>query len=426
MDTPTPAPSSGHTSTLITSLKPSRSHSNLSADLRDGRSSKPSFNPRPSSQQHRPPLGHSLGRGLNLPVDLDTGDLDLDHLEIATDGTERQRRTLEEEIRRGMDALERQSSASEASVGFGDLSDVEKREGGARDFRARIEDETVSGSSSDSLGDDFSLQIGMAGRRGSEEERPQPVNHAGGNGEEQEEHGSLEIDGDLTYLSLSRSISPVSPRRFATGLRAAPAAVPSTGAARTSGMGGAGGQDAARRVFGDAENVPSPRSVAAEPKKASSSNQQQQQPSSSRAPFPSSIRRDLPATSSPLNSSSALPSPASRPLRAPTTSRTTGLASFAAQNSYQREQSYDLPNESTRMRLPDITGLTEGLQSPLKTRGHYAVAEGAAASEGTFSPPPLSIGIVADGLGSGTQASRSPLRLISFDEGSRGSRGRTR
>ena len=351
---------------MITSLKPTRSHSNLSADLRDGRSSKPSFNSRPSSQQPRPPLDHSLGRGLNLPVDLDTGDLDLDYLEIATDGTERQRRTLEEEIRRGMDALERQSSASEASVGFGDLSNVERREGGARDFRARIEDETVSGSSSDSLGGDFSLQIGMAGRR---ESREQAQPYARGN---DEERGSVEMDGDLTYLSLSRSISPVSPRRFVAGPHAAPAALPSTGLAKESAMGGASGRDAARRVFGGAENVPTPRSAAESTKVPSFA----QQPSAPRAPFPSSVRRDLPTTSASLD-----PSSASRPLRAPTTSRTTGLASFVAQNAYQREKSYDIPNDSTRMRLPDITGLTEGLQSPLKTRGHYAVAEGAAASE---------------------------------------------
>ena len=105
LDTPTPAPSSGHTSVLITSLKPARSRSSLSGDMRASRNT---FKPFPSHAQpqapagpHLRPLGHSLGRQLNIP-EINTEDLNLDHLEIATDGTERKRRTLEDEIRRGM------------------------------------------------------------------------------------------------------------------------------------------------------------------------------------------------------------------------------------------------------------------------------------------------------------------------------------
>ncbi|KAM0752313.1 hypothetical protein T439DRAFT_333485 [Meredithblackwellia eburnea MCA 4105] len=246
LDTPTPA--STNISDLITSLKPKRSASSFTISKNNQNNN--SFgrqlhlinnhlsnnnNNNSTNNNHQSHLGNILStQDLNLD--------NLDHLEIQTDGTERQRRTLEDEIRRGMGELEfhDESSVSSAhhsnngpddddSVGFGDLSDVEsdnrpRADAGMGPSRAtsggrggpRIEDDITgsqSGAESEvSLGDDFSLRIGMAGTRiapGPSSGAAVPLpSQAAPHDRPRIVEDAEEDEFDLTYLTRRSSVSP--------------------------------------------------------------------------------------------------------------------------------------------------------------------------------------------------------------------------
>ncbi|KAK4702286.1 hypothetical protein P7C70_g3935, partial [Phenoliferia sp. Uapishka_3] len=379
LDTPTPAPSSGHSS-IITSLKPARSRSSLSGDFRNSRNTfKPFIATTTQPQPALRPLAHSSGRQLNIP-DINTNDLNLDHLEIQTDGTERKRRTLEEEIRRGMGELgqrsqsEQSSSQSQSgeSVGYGDMSDVDAPSA-MRSFADRIADETTE-SGSESLGDDFSLRIGMAGSRGM---APGPAagrpnshldhHHDGSSASQSEDEEDLQ-ERSLTYQTVrggAESLaSPPTARQQNNNNKAPtpppPASNPPLSFART-------------QFF---KHPPPPSSIAL-PSPAPPTSAMRVNPAvfndENRPPGPSPSFRPrptfanlhsttIPTVHRPYFTSSPL-SPAT--VRAPNNSRQTTAA----------------PQSAGRMRLPDVTGITEGLRSPLKARGHYAVAPGAATSD---------------------------------------------
>ncbi|KAI5481911.1 hypothetical protein MNV49_000188 [Pseudohyphozyma bogoriensis] len=385
LDTPTPAPSSGHTSVLITSLKPARSRSSLSGDFHRDSSNKNNFSKQFKSfgnhastlpNSSRVPLGYSSGRQVNIP-DLNTDDLDLDNLEITTDGTERERRNLEEEIRRGMGELERKSDASVSdhdSVGFGDLSETDDRRPGG--FRARMED--PSESSSDSLGDDFSLQIGMAGRRASRDDRvPPPVDQLSDNDDDS--------DRDLTYLTLDRSV--ISPAKMSAPPPAPSAAAPPGASAPTRGLGreferattnnnNAGSKpfgttttaataDGARRALGDnyASSAPFGQQSKSVPITTTHAPRL--------VPFPS-------AYSSATKLASVSPSSIPRfpQTKVPNNTRENGFTpTTVAADGFTRR-----PDDS-RIRLPDVTGLTEGLRSPARPRGNIPVSQASTGAE---------------------------------------------
>lgn len=210
----TPTPSSGNNSTFISSIKPSHLNpkANLSFEL-------------PSGSQNVPlSRGNNLGRGVggskirlsqqqqhyraplsgkNGNEQLNTNDLNLENLEIQTDNTERARRTLEEELQEGFRNLAPDDSngSDRDSLGYGDLSDLENGGGGMegmRNFRKEMEDESLdSSSSSDGLGDEFSLHIGMTG-------------NGNGRNRGQEARGSVPI---RRYSDDDERDTPVSPRR---------------------------------------------------------------------------------------------------------------------------------------------------------------------------------------------------------------------
>ncbi|KAL8278239.1 hypothetical protein RQP46_009412 [Phenoliferia psychrophenolica] len=370
LDTPTPAPSTGHTSVLITSLKPARSRSSLSGDYRNSRTSNPKLPfaaggglapAAAAPSAHLRPLAHSLGRQLNIP-EINTEDLNLDHLEIATDGTERKRRTLEDEIRRGMGELGDHSSESESasereSVGrFGDLDDRDDE--GRR--AAALGDESQSGS--ESLGDDFSLRINMAGLRGAATAamgaHHHPDHHASSASDSDDGGlGDLE-EADLTYVTLPAhaygSPAPAPPSRQNNKAPAAAAPPPPAAAPLAFTRPQPTTRDVPRPSFSPA--VPSNQRANAAVFADQNRPPGGPSPAFSRPTFanfhPTSVPRNY-FTSSPLSPPT---------LRAPNNSRQT-------------------PSDATRMRLPDVTGITDGLRSPLKSRGHYTVAPGATATD---------------------------------------------
>jgi hypothetical protein len=200
---------------------------------------------------------------------------EMERLEIGTDGTERERRTLEEEIRRGMGELERSDGES---IGLGSGSEVEER-------GVRLEDESESSEGLESLEEEGMVGKGMMGSRG----------YRAGEGEGSPEGQGEGGEGDVSYITLSRSVSPASPRRFAPTL---PTTLPQT-------------QQLPTRL----DPTPVPVPVAQQP-----------------------VLRPRFATQDRI-----IP---------PSTAR------------------------SQRTRLPDITGLTEGLASPVRGKGHYKLANG--------------------------------------------------
>lgn len=313
------------------------------------------FNNNNNNNPTRAAFGQLNGR---LP-EINTEELDLDNLEIATDGSERERRTLEDEIRRGMGELERRGDSSATSSNGVEMEGTRKD---SMDFRARMEDESEA-SSRDSNSeveqeDNFSLHIGMTRSR-------QPATTSG--------TGAVPLDEDLTYLTLSTT--PASPRRFAApplgGVRSTnnnnnPASAPlsrlNPSAAQPRSL---------RKEFERADNTRGPSAPAVFGENIPLSS----------APLPSSAKLRPAATSAPNNPPSSLPRAPSRLATFPPRSATAGSVFFQARD----EVDSDSPDDRAgRMRLPDVTGLTEGLMSPAKVlgRGHRPVAEEALRGEG--------------------------------------------
>lgn len=381
LDTPTPAPSSGHSS-MLTSIKPTRSRSALSSE--HPIPSRASKSPLTSNRiPQRAPLGpSSLARHINIPSDLNTQDLDLDNLEIPTDNTELERRNIESALRQGIARLEHDresdpslSSDHDDSVGFGDMSDLDGEGGGGRrsGFANRMEDQG-SQSGSESLGDDFSLRIGMTGTRHTLNNNNQKYAPTLSSEDDEEER-------DLTYLTLDRTLTPphnpLPPRQTAAQLPGAGRGLgreferinqqtAATASARGSVNPPSSSVNAARQIFGDVGNTgarrasPSPLfgNAANNNSKTTTIPSPRLQPSLSKSPPPLVF----------INSSVPRFPPASKPA----SNRPT-----PANNSAR--------NEFSRMRLPDITGLTEGLQSPGKGLGHIPVGDAASVAEGLFS-----------------------------------------
>lgn len=329
LDTPTPASTSGHNSAYMSSLKPARPSSNLSYDLSSGAQNiAPSRGgartgiagklPIKLSQQqqqtfYRAPLGPS-GKYNN---DLNTEDLNLENLDIPADDTERDRRIMEEDLKREFSALRRDDNESDRdSAGFGDLSDLENGDGmgGMRNLRREMEDESLESSSNSSdLGDDFSLHIGMTGVRGGKNEvRPSaPIRKS-----------SYESDRDISYVSVD------SPRR----------PVPQHHHQQT------------QQQQQHASSIPLP------PSRESSAPPASQQPTRRTAELVDHF------SSRPTQFQQSKPSPTFPSRTLPKVPQNT------KESEYVRSH---LDYSSDRVRLPDVTGLTEGLQSPSKIRGHH-------------------------------------------------------
>lgn len=322
LDTPTPASTSGHNSAYMSSLKPARQQSNLSYD--GGQNIAPARGGRVagklpiklSHQQQQTFYRAPLGPSSKYNNDLNTEDLNLENLDIPADDTERDRRIMEEDLKREFSALRRDDNESDRdSAGFGDLSDLENGDdmGGMRNLRREMEDESLESSSNSSdLGDDFSLHIGMTGVRGGKNVvRPSaPIRQ-----------NSYEDDRDISYVSVD------SPRR----------PVPQH-------------HQQKQQQQQHASSIPLP------PSRESSAPPASQQPT----------RR----TAELVDHFSSLPTQFQQSKPSPTfPSRTLPKVPHNTKESeYVRSH---LDYSSDRVRLPDVTGLTEGLQSPSKTRAHH-------------------------------------------------------
>ncbi|ORY89247.1 hypothetical protein BCR35DRAFT_300360 [Leucosporidium creatinivorum] len=405
LETPTPAPSSGHTSTLITSIKPTSRSQSFSQEYRKH----PSYSL--TSTQPRQPLGQA-SRLVNTIPECSTQELDLDDLEIPLDNTERDRRRLEHEFMDLAGGLPSDGGYSSESIGFGGLSDAEPQlqqpqshaqSAAMRDLRARIEDESESeeehrsnsarsrsSSSEQSFGDDFSLRVGMTGSR----VNPMaPI-------EEVDNHAQQAADwtNDLSYV-VSRTASPASPppRQSAAAAPApapALAAAPSPASALSRGLGKeferaqAQAQGAAQRqVFGDANGRPSPAVAAQQQQKAAP----QPQPQAHR---PSHAPRlvPYPRTSPSLAHGAKLasppqpqpqPQPQAQRVRAPTPAARAPQPQPQTKKDYGTSAASAMPNvhyygEEPSRRLPDMTGLTDGLQTPGLRRGGTDASESGA------------------------------------------------
>ncbi|SCV72144.1 BQ2448_4838 [Microbotryum intermedium] len=345
LDTPTPASSSGHHSTLITSLKPSRSRSNLSSEIK-----------RAISQHAQPPVNRTAFGNLNgrfaaapppssSPAYASVPAVIEEEGDILTDNTERERLNLENEIRLGMGELNRQAgglrsgaSSSGDSIGYGDLSDDLEQGHGLRQqtstlprqrhhqqhhgLRARIEDESSGAedngeSSEPSMGDDFSLRIGLAGNRASSAaaHSVMPTGSA-----IRAAARALDQD-DLTFTGMQRSPAPSPPY-----VRAAAAARPPP----------------------TDENRPPVAATAA--------------PSSSFMPASSK--------SLPMRSPSNINNAASRASAIHSISPAIGPTYGNPSKVSSSMPHFGEPSH----RLPDVTGLTDGLTSPARSRRNHYVA----------------------------------------------------
>ncbi|KDE09258.1 hypothetical protein MVLG_00578 [Microbotryum lychnidis-dioicae p1A1 Lamole] len=345
LDTPTPASSSGHHSTLITSLKPSRSRSNLSSEIK-----------RAIFQHAQPPVSRTAFGNLNgrfaaapppssSPAYASVPRVIEEEGGILTDNTERERLDLENEIRLGMGELNRQAgglrsgaSSSGDSIGYGDLSDdLEQARGGLRQqtstlprqrhhqqhqgLRARIEDESSgaedNGESSDpTIGDDFSLRIGLAGNRASSA----AAHSAMPTGSAIRAAARALDQEDLTFTGMQRSPA------------ASPPFAPAAAAAR-----------------------PPPTDENRPPVTAAG-------PSSSFMPAASKTF--------PLRSPSNINNAASR---------ASAIHSFSPKMGPTYSNRSRVPSSTPHFgepshRLPDVTGLTDGLTSPARSRNQHMAA----------------------------------------------------
>jgi len=385
MDTPTrPSSSLGRNpQQVITSLKPHRSfthdRSNSASSL-----TKANLHSQPARKPFSQAAPSTWGLQAQMPTeDLANLDLSLErslgHSEIHTDGSERARRTLEEEIRRGMDQLRAPPGGADESVGFGDLSDAEtdKRYGaydaGQDDrFRARIEDESEDGSTGTEAAREMEQRFNNA---------PQPTRHQELDVQSRGPQVSSD-DEDLSFMSIARTVSPQQNYKPASTAVAAPAPIAPAGHFSSAGL-----TRATLASFGTApnENQPPLTSSPALARAAAA------QPVAYRPSPLSAHFRPSPSLGTYPNASGLPRGPTGKApaARAGGVSFATKVNAWEADKQAETEES-EREDESRRMRLPDVTGLTEGLQSPVKARGHASVAKSTATTSTEGKPLPAS------------------------------------
>ncbi|KAM0791432.1 hypothetical protein ACM66B_005890 [Microbotryomycetes sp. NB124-2] len=328
--------------------------------------------------------------------DITQHDYDADHTEgISTDGTEQMRRNLEQEIRRGMGELQ-DLTTNTVQRPHQEYLDYSRREQQptddddneddrlSDDLRQILEDESdqdqrpagsslsdnssSSTSSRSSVGDDFSLKIGIAGTRTikppSTDDRlprhsastaplPSHMHH-------HDDATAAEDSNELTYLSISRSASPPTPAPFRP---ASTAPASSRGLHRPT-------------TAPPAVNRPEPvRTAAAAP--AAANNRIPTPVLTSHAPrltpYPPSYKTSPSTMPSHYAAKSAAAQAPPTPFNDTRQATASGARlSFAASPRYHYLSDETGNNSTTSAReavkLPDVTGLTEGLQSPAKSR----------------------------------------------------------
>ncbi|KAK4056743.1 hypothetical protein OIO90_002295 [Microbotryomycetes sp. JL221] len=309
----------------------------------------------------------------------------LDHVH----GTERMRRDLEQEIRRGMGELDMISTTTTLplrdfvnydnnviTATSEDENEDEDEDEDERDLRQILEDETTTDTEHEiephqqdttepaSLGDDFSLKFGIAGTRqdlpATTTTNPPPQQH-----DTRIHHA--DDSNDLTYLSAPDSTRPWSP----------PSPAPLHGRSSTT---------LPRRPMTGPPSMPSldHRSTPLQqhnnriPTPVLTSHPSRLTPfppsyKSSAPPAPQITKQSVVAAAAPV----ALPSRVSAPTPPQQSARTTTSSnhnhhnnnirwSFATSPNYHSLSSSD--KDTTRIKLPDVTGLTEGLHSPVKSK----------------------------------------------------------
>ncbi|KAK4054414.1 hypothetical protein OIV83_000908 [Microbotryomycetes sp. JL201] len=311
---------------------------------------------------------------------------DGDHTEaISTDGTERIRRNLEQEIRRGMGELQDLTTTTSIMHNEdGEQNFVEytagqhmsttddeddkvdsdqSRDRLSDDLRQILEDESDDNRTHDSssstsststsrrsIGDDFSLKIGIAGTRSTAPSSAPLATSRNTTLPQQSRMHPNDDSQDLTYLS----VSPPSPPPFrqagkttqpSTSAAAATANIPSN--ARTAPL----ADKVSRPEPVGANRVPTPILTSHAPRLA---------------PYPPSYKTSPPTAVPTAKHIQVPPTPFNDTRQKPPAQPISGTRlSFAASPRY-----HYLSDETstTRHRLPDVTGLTEGLQSPAKSR----------------------------------------------------------
>lgn len=378
MDTPTrPSSSLGRNpQQVITSLKPHRSFTH-------DRSNSSSTLPKPSTQPtQRRPFGQAAPSSWGLQGQIPTEDLanldlsierSLGYSEVQTDGSERARRTLEEEMRRGLAQLREEGGAPDESVGFGDLSDAETDNGygqaydRAREeerYKPRIEDESDNGSNGSGAAREMADRINNA--------RPSTYRQEL---DAQSRGPQVSSDDDLTFISIARTVSPQQTYKPAPAPQPAASspfvsANPNSNAVVSAGLTRATLASFATRPNENKAPLTSSPAFAARPV----------QPASYKpSPLSAHFRASPSLGTNPIASS--LPrGPTGR--AAPAAAKAGGVSFATKVNAWNKETREETEesevDQSRRMRLPDVTGLTEGLRSPIKARGHASVAKSAA------------------------------------------------
>jgi hypothetical protein len=312
LDTPTPAPSSAHTSAFAvpSSLRPIRSRSDLRA---------------PSKLDDNPLVRRQLAKARSMPP----GPSRL-RSQVSADATEIERRTIEEDLGKieargvgqrnnphhGFDEDALLLSGSDASLPVGPR------------LRARVTSPTTSDDDDDDDDDDASLSRPIAINRDLSLHLTDDLSPTKGS---EFDHMARELRAEFERITHR---SPPASKRFGS-------------LDERSGRG--------RRVFGDIGNVANP--TLPPPFKRPPIERSITQPP---APAPS-----LASTKSVLFRSQ--PSVSAPPAQ---TNTRTGGQSVVAPTSQQR------PSATPKggLYVPDVTGLTEGLASPEKSRAHKAVS----------------------------------------------------